>query len=143
MIYTLELILVAIIISNIHSSEQTGWLSAYDEESTINQINYGLSTRQIQEGRTVYLATADCKRIGEVGLIQIGDSDWLDYQVFDCAGNDGTPDWMGQNNIIAEIDYYTWQRYGLGRATMRPGAVIQADCQAMAKIIGHSYYECP
>lgn len=103
------------------TQSNSGWLSAYDEEPTIDTYIYRLAIGDIQLGHDVYLATADCSRIGEIGTITIGDSPPLNYQVFDCLGDDASYDWMARQNIIAEVDFWTWQRYGLGRATMTAG----------------------
>jgi hypothetical protein len=100
------------------TQSNSGWLSAYDIEPTIGTFNVKLYDGVIELGHDVYLATPGCDRIGEVGIITIGDSPPLTYQVFDCAGDAETIEWMTANNIIAEIDWYSWQRYGLGRATM-------------------------
>jgi len=97
---------------------QSGWLSAYDKEPTIATMNYRLTIGDVELGHDVYLAVADCSRIGETGRITIGDGEPLSYQVFDCLGSDADYNWMAQQNIIAEVDYWTWQRHGLGRATM-------------------------
>jgi hypothetical protein len=104
-----------------NTQSNSGWLSAYDEEPTIDTYIYRLAIGDIELGHDVYLATADCSRIGEVGVITIGDNEPLNYQVFDCLGADAGYDWMARQNIIAEVDFWTWQRYGLGRATMTAG----------------------
>ena len=43
-------------------------------------------------------------------------------QVFDCASRDTETDdssnWMYSNNIVAELDYYSWKEHGLGRAKL-------------------------
>jgi hypothetical protein len=122
---TLALLIVHLLsINNAERNKISGWLLAYDEIPTIHQLDYAIANGNAQPGHAVYLATADCKRVGEVGLIKIEDSHWMDYQVFDCAGADGTAAWMEENNIIAEVDYYTWRDYGLGRATMIPGGKL-------------------
>jgi hypothetical protein len=103
------------------NTTHSSWLSAYEPEPTIATLAYRLDNGDIELGHDVYLATADCSRIGETGIITIGDSPPLNYQVFDCLGADAGYDWMARQNIIAEVDYWTWQRYGLGRATMTAG----------------------
>ena len=100
------------------SPTQSGWLSAYDKEPTIATMEYRLTIGDVELGHDVYLAVADCARMGETGRITIGDGEPLSYQVFDCLGADASHNWMAQQNIIAEVDYWTWQRHGLGRATM-------------------------
>lgn len=100
--------------------EYEGWLSAYDQEPTMDTIYYRLGNGDIQLGFDVYIAVPNCKRIGETGTMIIGDSKPLTYQVFDCSGDEATNDWMNGNNIIAEIDFWAWQKYGLGRAVITP-----------------------
>jgi hypothetical protein len=100
---------------------QSGYLSAYAIEPTVGTMTYRLESGQVELGHDVYLAVADCSRIGEIGEISIGGGEWLDYQVFDCLGADASYDWMAANNIIAEVDYWSWQRHGLGPAVMRTG----------------------
>lgn len=102
------------------SPVQTGWLSAYDIEPTIGTLVYRLENGDIEPGHDVYLAVADCSRIGETGTITIGAGPLLDYQVFDCLGDDAEYNWMDAEGYIAEVDYFTWQRYGLGLASMVP-----------------------
>jgi len=98
----------------------TGWLSAYDIEPTVGTFVYRLESGEIETGHEVYLATADCSRIGETGQISINGGSWLDYQVFDCLGSDAESDWMTELGFVAEVDYFTWQRHGLGMATVIP-----------------------
>jgi len=99
---------------------QSGWLSAYDMAPTIGTMTYRLESGDVELGHDVYLAVANCGRIGETGKISIGGGEWLDYQVFDCLGADAGHDWMAAQNIVAELDYWSWQRHGLGRAMMIP-----------------------
>ena len=122
---TLAALLIFMVTTAVNASPQvtqsnSGWLSAYAPEPTIGTLTYRLNIGDVELGHDVYLAVADCGRIGETGHITIGDSEELDYQVFDCLGSDAGYDWMKAQNIVAEVDYWTWQRYGLGRATMWP-----------------------
>ena len=104
-----------------------GWLSAYDQDPTMDTLYYRLDIGDVQLGHDVYIAVSDCKRIGETGTMTIGESGPLSYQVFDCLGDDIGHDWMTDRNIIAEIDYWAWKKYGLGRATITPSGEIELD----------------
>lgn len=99
-----------------------GWLSAYDKEPTDHTIEYRLENGDIQEGYDTYIAVPECNRIGETGKIVFANGTEKSYQVFDCASRNVSEDnshgWMKENNIIAEIDYYSWQEQGLGRAKL-------------------------
>ena len=101
---------------------EEGWLSAYDLEPSEGTYEYRLSIGDIEPGYDVYLAVSDCSRMSETGLIFFDNSTVETYQVFDCAkrnNEDGTKTWMEQYNIIAEIDYNSWQRHGkLGKAIL-------------------------
>lgn len=100
-----------------------GWSSAYVEETTIGTYNYRLSIGDIEPGYDSYIAVNDCGRISETGIMIINDS-VRTYQVFDCArrdNSDGTRTWMEESNILAEIDFYTWQDHpDLGRIELYP-----------------------
>lgn len=99
-----------------------GWLSAYAQEPTDHTMAYRLETGDIQEGYEVYIAVPECSRIGETGEIEFPDGIKKSYQVFDCASRDTETDdssnWMKDNNIVAELDYYSWKEHGLGRAKL-------------------------
>lgn len=45
----------------------------------------------------------------------------MNYLKFGVHGADAGHDWMAAQSIIAELDYYTAQRHGLGSAIMIPG----------------------
>lgn len=114
---------VLIVLSTIAPPDTDGWLSAYEKSRTDATYNYRLEVGDIQEGYDVYIAVPQCDRIGETGLIYFYDHALLrTYQVFDCASRNITvvPGyyWMTRNNIIGEVDYYTWQEIGLGRASL-------------------------
>lgn len=104
------------------SERREGWLSAYDQEPTDLTLEYRLSTGDISRGFGVYIAVPECNRIGETGIIELPNGQKETYQVFDCASrdllNDSSYSWMKDNNIIAELDYYSYQEHGLGRATL-------------------------
>lgn len=59
-----------------------------------------------------YVATNDCSQVGTVVKMRpVGSGRWLPVLVADCAGNDGTPEWMHANRIIAELDAGLWERW--------------------------------
>jgi hypothetical protein len=97
-----------------------GWLSGYAQEPTDHTISYRLGTGDIQHGFDVYIAVLDCDRLSETGTIEFSDGTRRSYQVFDCAqrGDSHTYSWMEDNNIVAELDYYSWEEHGLGRAKL-------------------------
>lgn len=76
----------------------------------------------------VFAAVADCGRIGEEFLISYNGT-WQRGVVSDCAGNDGTPEWMEQNQIVSEVDYLTAERWGIvGRGGI-PVEMAYIHCQ--------------
>ena len=68
-----------------------------------------------------YVAVSDCARVGEVTTLRAADGQEYDVLIADCAGDDGTPDWMRENAIVAELDWRLWER--LTAAHGRPLAV--------------------
>lgn len=95
------------------STPNTGFLSAYAELPTVATVEYRQEIGDLPHDISKYdvlIAVADCGLIGKEGVLHtiVGS---LKAIVFDCAGNDGTPSWMEENNIVAEIDYWTWQKY--------------------------------
>lgn len=59
-----------------------------------------------------YAATNDCSQVGQVVQMRpAGAARWSRVLVADCAGNDGTPQWMHANRIVAELDYGLWARW--------------------------------
>ena len=101
----------------------SGWSSAYVIETTIGTYDYRISTGDIDPGYDSYIAVSSCKRLSETGIMVIND-DIRTYQVFDCAkrdNSDGTKTWMEEDNIAAEIDYFTWEDHEeLGRIKLYP-----------------------
>ncbi len=111
-----------------------GTLSQYAQTSTDavlqNRSVFGQTAYTLPEKRanvTGYIAVYDCARIGEVVTVS-----WAnhveDLMVFDCAGDDETRQWMTNENVIGEVDFYTAQRWGMlglgmGRATICPTGV--------------------
>ena len=51
-----------------------------------------------------YAAVSDCARVGEMAMLYAPDGRGYEVLIADCAGNDGTPDWMAANNIVVELD---------------------------------------
>ena len=95
------------------TASQTGYLSAYAESPTVGTIAYRQAVGDIPSDLSqfdVMIAVSDCRLIGKEGMLYTAVGP-LRALVFDCAANDGTPSWMEENNIVAEIDWYTWQRW--------------------------------
>ena len=94
----------------------SGWLSQYGEAPTVGTLNYRQAVGDLPANLNLYdgfIAVADCGRIGDLAWLSINGGGWLRVAVFDCAGNDGTPAWMAENQIIAELDYFTARDLGL------------------------------
>ena len=92
-----------------------GWLSQYSQTPTDATIEYRKSVGQMPEdfpaqgdGIIPYsgvVAVEDCYHIGkDAYLYAVGN--WHRVLVFDCLGRDVEPNWMEENNIIAEMGYY-------------------------------------
>lgn len=58
-----------------------------------------------------FIAVLDCGRIGETWLLRPQGRDWETFLVTDCAGDLETVKWMQNNNILAEVDYPTAERW--------------------------------
>lgn len=59
-----------------------------------------------------YAATSDCAQVGTVvDMRPAGTERWLPVLVADCAGDDGTPEWMRVNQIVVELDAGLWARW--------------------------------
>jgi len=90
-----------------------GYLSAYGQQPTDATIQYRQATNQIPPNLAQYdgvIAVADCSLIGQHAILHTPHAD-LDVIIFDCAGRDGGLAWMLKHNILAEIDYYLWQKH--------------------------------
>lgn len=88
----------------------TGWSSRYDPHVMDWQLEYHQLTAPC-DGCAV--AVADCSKIGSHMLIRpVGTLEWIPVVVADCAGNDGTPEWMKENNIIVELSYELAVQFG-------------------------------
>lgn len=91
-----------------------GHLSAYDKTPTDATIAYRQELGQIPtelSGYDTLVAVLDCGRVGqEVHIVTSHGK--LNGLVFDCAGQaDGGYDWMVENSIVAEVDWYTWEKH--------------------------------
>jgi hypothetical protein len=83
----------------------------------------------------VFAAVADCGRIGDEFLINYA-GEWSLGVVSDCAGNDGTPQWMEENRIISEVDAVTAERWGIvGRGGI-PVQMAYIHCQIVPGSMG-------
>lgn len=91
-----------------------GFLSAYALNPTMGTLAYRAENEQIPDdlsGYDVFLAVADCGRIGQEATLVIGGDEYAAL-VFDCAGEkDGGRDWMHRNAIVAEVDYHFWMEH--------------------------------
>jgi hypothetical protein len=96
-----------------------GWCSQYHPlvmESVIRVRQAGLTQYNLPQHLPPvdgFVALKDCKYIGSIVWMRpLGDEQWESFLVVDCAGvEDGTKTWMEENNIIAEIDWETAQRW--------------------------------
>ena len=69
------------------SGDHVGWLSAYDMEPSAGTLGYRYAINDVQWDYDVYLAVADCSRIGDTGtMTYIETGRELSFQVFDCSG---------------------------------------------------------
>lgn len=94
-----------------------GWASYYDQQPTDATIEARLEMEHITHADLLWaetlIAVSDCSTIGDRVTVQVGDDTPLRAVVFDCAGNDGTAQWMQENNVVLELDFYTADRYGM------------------------------
>lgn len=104
-----------------------GYLSAYSYWPTVRTIEYRQQAQQIPldiEEFDVFLAVPNCDLIGDTGTLTIEAQDMLwglgsveyaqyDALVFDCAGagEDIGHNWMIDNLIAAEVDYFFWMAH--------------------------------
>lgn len=95
----------------------SGWASAYDvgvmDATVAYRFEHGLwYTTPPHDWYTVagYVAVADCRRVGEIAtIVDPAGREWR-VLIADCAGDDGTPGWMADNGIVAELDAALWAR---------------------------------
>ena len=117
--------LLLLSVSPLSANQETvileGWLSAFDREPPEGTLAYRLEVGDIQPGYDTYIATADCGLIGKTGVLTYVESGMqLSVQVFDCSGewDGGVVDGVStltEGGYAAELDYASWQAYGLGR----------------------------
>lgn len=95
----------------------TGWASYYGQAPTDATIEARLEMEHITHADLLWaetlVAVSDCSQIGDRVTVQVGDDAPMRAVVFDCAGNDGTAQWMADSNIVLEFDWYTASRYGM------------------------------
>lgn len=94
-----------------------GWASYYHQAPTDATIEYRVGIGDIGHDDLLWadalIAVADCATIGDRVTIQVGEGPMMNAVVFDCAGNDGTVEWMADSNIVLEFDWYTATRYDM------------------------------
>lgn len=95
----------------------TGWASYYAEAPTVATLDYRVSIGDITHADLLWanapVAVSDCGMIGDRVTVQIEDGPLMNAIVFDCAGADGTANWMAESNIVLELDFYTATAYGM------------------------------
>ena len=113
----LSLLLLPVVAFTSDPAPQTGWASYYNEVPTVATIEARLEMGHITTADLLWanslIAVADCGMIGDRVTIQIDGGELRNAIVFDCAGNDGTVEWMESSGIIVEVDYYTAMDYGM------------------------------
>ena len=95
-----------------------GYLSRYDQRPTdatlAHRLEMGEVTQEQVDEADVLIAVLACSRLGEMGQMEITNSEMVrvvvTYLVFDCAGVDAQA-WMVTNGIVAELGYHSAQRY--------------------------------
>jgi len=87
-----------------------------------------------------YIAVRDCHHIGEVWQLRPKGEDFVEnFLVIDCSGSAETTAWMNRNNIIAEVDFQTAQRWD----TVGRGIKIERVrvVNTLGRYNGYSYFE--
>ena len=86
-----------------------GFLSAYAQRPTDGTIairqDWGQLPQNVEQ-YDVLLSVPNCGLIGREGTLTVNEQVY-EALVFDCAGEWGH-NWMLQNLIAAEVDYYFW-----------------------------------
>ena len=91
-----------------------GYLSQYAQAPTDATIAYRQESGDIPQDLSPYagvIAVENCAYVGHDAYLYVGDS-WYRVLVFDCLGRDVQPNWMQENNIIAEMGYYLTKDLG-------------------------------
>jgi len=84
-----------------------GFISYYEKRPTDATLAYRMEIGDVPNDKkyAVYIAALSCDDIGkEATLIVAGKSH--NAMIFDCAGDDGGYNWMVEQNIVAEVDWY-------------------------------------
>jgi hypothetical protein len=97
----------------------SGWATYYSPGVFEATVAVRQQMRHIPEdtrGFAGFVARPTCKDIGSaIWLRPEGADEWLPFMIADCArrdDGDGTLTWMAQNNILVELDYPSWSRWG-------------------------------
>lgn len=114
--------LIISIISIMGHHVDSGFISQYAKSPTDGTLHYRkYESMEIEDiDYDAYIAVKDCSMIGEEVWLQLWYDDYesgpLKAVVFDCSGHVDTSEWMEEDNIIAEVDWYTARDHGfLGR----------------------------
>lgn len=122
--YLFSFLPLIVLLSSVFQSpgtyEARGGLSYYEEMPSRYTLEYRMAVGQIDWGADMYIAVADCSHIGKHATVTYDDGREYTAQVFDCSGHDAEPGTavITSRGIVAELDYASWQAYGLGRATV-------------------------
>lgn len=115
------------------SAPESGFTSYYAPDIMKHTIEARLGWGHLPDDLSrydVFAAVADCGRIGDEFLINYT-GEWERGIVTDCAGNDGTPQWMEENNILTEVDYQTAARWGIYGRGAGPVTMAYIHCRVI------------
>ena len=108
-----------------------GWLSQYARTPTDATIAYRQEVGDIPQDLSMYegvIAVEDCAHIGKDAYLYVAGR-WRRVIVFDCLGREVQPNWMQQNNIVAEMGYYLTQELELvGQGGIPARLIIIEEC---------------
>lgn len=109
--------LATLIVSQV-APTMRGYASRYDSGVMEGVVNYRYETGYWRTTPpenvstiSAYIAVADCAMVGRVVEVRPVGGPWEMALVSDCAGADGTPEWMAVNNVVMELDYPTFTRW--------------------------------
>ena len=97
------------------SPDMTGFASQYGKSPTDGTIVYRQSVGDLPNDISLYdglIATNSCEHMGKEATVVIDGKSYF-VVVFDCSGDAETKEWMQQNRIIFEVDYYLAERIGI------------------------------
>lgn len=77
-------------------------------DARIDMNHLSMSDVALADG---YVAVLDCSRIGEWMVMRSNSGDWEAFLIFDCASRTDTHTQQFMEHIIAEVDYYTAERW--------------------------------